>query len=81
MDLLELIRGKKVMVGAIDVATTRLKRRRKWPIRCEKRCSLSTPTSCTRQPTAAWRLSRQVANGKLRALSAGAEIIRQELGA
>jgi 5-methyltetrahydropteroyltriglutamate--homocysteine methyltransferase len=55
MDLLELIRGKKVMVGAIDVATRRLRRRKRSPVRYVKRLSLSMPISFILRPTAGWR--------------------------
>jgi len=80
MDLLELIRGKKVMVGAIDVATNSVEtpdevadtlRKALQFVDADK---LYPSTNCGMAP-----LSRQVANGKLNALSAGAEIIRREL--
>ncbi|PWD83515.1 methionine synthase [Ignatzschineria cameli] len=80
MDLIELIRGKKVMVGAIDVATNQIEtaeevaetlRRALQFVDADK---LYPSTNCGMTP-----LSRTVANGKLRALSAGAEIVRQEL--
>ena len=80
MDLIELIRGKKVMVGAIDVATDTIEtpeevadtlRRALQFVDADK---LYPATNCGMAP-----LSRRVANGKLRALSAGAEIVRQEL--
>ena len=53
----ELIRGKKVMVGAIDVATNTVETPEEVADTLRKARSLSTPTSCTRQPTAAWRPS------------------------
>lgn len=80
MDLIELIRGKKVMVGAIDVATNQIEtaeevaetlRRALQFVDADK---LYPSTNCGMTP-----LSRTVANGKLRALSAGTEIVRQEL--
>ena len=82
MDLLELIRGKKVMVGAIDVATNTVETPEEVADTLRKALQfvdadkLYPSTNCGMAP-----LSRQVANGKLRALSAGAEIIRRELGA
>ena len=82
MDLLELIRGKKVMVGAIDVATNTVETPEEVADTLRKALQfvdadkLYPSTNCGMAP-----LSRQVANGKLKALSAGAEIIRQELGA
>ena len=80
MDLIELIRGKKVMVGAIDVATNSIEtpedvantlRKALQFVDADK---LYPSTNCGMAP-----LSRQVANAKLHALSAGAEIIRKEL--
>ncbi len=80
MDLIELIRGKKVMVGAIDVATNAIEtpeqvadvlRNALEFVDADK---LYPSTNCGMAP-----LSREVARGKLRALSAGAEILRKEL--
>jgi len=80
IELLELIRGKKVMVGSIDVATntietpeevaTTLREALKY-VDADK---LYPCTNCGMTP-----LSREVARGKLHALSAGAEIVRKEL--
>ncbi len=67
LSLMELIRGKKIMVGAIDVATNAIE----TPQEVAK--NLYPSTNCGMAP-----LSRSVARGKLSALSAGAEIIRQE---
>ncbi len=80
MDLIELIRGKKVMVGAIDVATNIIEtadevantlRKALQFVDAEK---LYPSTNCGMAP-----LSREVARGKLKALSAGAEIVRREI--
>ncbi|MBF0888647.1 methionine synthase [Gluconobacter sp. LMG 1744] len=80
MDLIELIRGKKVMVGAIDVATSTVEtpedvantlRKALQFVDADK---LYPSTNCGMTP-----LSRQVATGKLNALSAGAAIVRKEL--
>lgn len=80
MDLIELIRGKKVMVGAIDVATTVIEtpeqvadtlRNALQFVDADK---LYPCTNCGMTP-----LSRQVARDKLQALSAGAAIVRQEI--
>ena len=82
MDLIELIRGKKVMIGAIDVATNRIETPKEV---AETLCKalhfvdadkLYPSTNCGMAP-----LSRQVAIGKLNALNAGAEIVRKELTA
>lgn len=80
MELLELIRGKKVMVGAIDVASNTIETPEEVANTLRKALQfvdedkLYPCTNCGMTP-----LSRQVARGKLNALSAGAEIIRREL--
>lgn len=80
MELLELVRGKKVMVGAIDVASDIIEtpeevantlRKALQFVDADKLCPC---TNCGMAP-----LSRRVARGKLNALSAGAEIVRREL--
>lgn len=82
MDLIELIRGKKVMVGAIDVATNTIETPEEVANTLRKALQfvdtdkLYPCTNCGMAP-----LSRQVATGKLKALSAGAEIVRRELSA
>lgn len=80
LELLELIRGKKVMVGAIDVASNVIETPEQVAATLRKALQfvdadkLYPCTNCGMAP-----LSRQVARGKLQALHAGAEIIRQEL--
>ncbi|HZJ96126.1 MAG TPA: methionine synthase [Thiopseudomonas sp.] len=80
IELLELIRGKKVMVGAIDVATNQIETPEDVANTLRKALEfvdadkLYPCTNCGMAP-----LSRGVARGKLNALSAGAEIIRKEL--
>jgi 5-methyltetrahydropteroyltriglutamate--homocysteine methyltransferase len=80
MDLIELIRGKKVMVGAIDVANNTIETPRdvaatlRKAIRFVDADKLYPSTNCGMAP-----LSRRVAKGKLHALAAGAEIVRKEL--
>lgn len=80
IDLLELIRGKKVMVGAIDVATNTIETPEEVADTLRKALEfvdadkLYPCTNCGMAP-----LPREVATAKLNALSAGAEIIRQEL--
>lgn len=80
IELLELLRGKKVMLGAIDVATNEIEtpeevantlRRALEFVDADK---LYPCTNCGMAP-----LSREVARGKLNALSAGAAIVRGEL--
>lgn len=80
MELLALIRGKKVMVGAIDVATNTIETPEEVANTLRKALQyvdadkLYPCTNCGMTP-----LSREVARGKLNALSAGAEIVRKEL--
>lgn len=82
IDLIELIRGKKVMVGAVDVATNTIETPEEVADTLRKALQfvdadkLYPCTNCGMAP-----LSRQVATGKLKALSAGAEIVRKELSA
>ncbi len=80
MDLLELVRGKKVMVGAIDVASDTIEtpeevaatlRKALKFVDADKLCPC---TNCGMAP-----LSRRAARDKLNSLSAGAEIVRREL--
>lgn len=79
-DLMELIRGKKVMVGAIDVATNKIETPEEVAGTLRKALefvdieNLYPCTNCGMAP-----LPRNVANDKLRALKAGTEIIKNEL--
>jgi len=80
MNLLELIRGKKVMVGTIDVASNEIETPEEVAATLRKALQfvdadkLYPCTNCGMAP-----LSHEVANGKLNALSKGAEIVRKEL--
>ncbi len=82
MDLIELIRGKKVMVGAIDVASHTIETPEEVADTLRKALKfvdvdkLYPCTNCGMAP-----LPRHVATAKLRALGAGAEIIRRKLAA
>ncbi|KXG84186.1 methionine synthase [Agrobacterium bohemicum] len=82
MDLMELIRGKKVMVGAIDVASYAIETPEEVADTLRKALQfvdadkLYPCTNCGMAP-----LPRHVATAKLRALGAGADIIRRELAA
>ncbi|MFP8966892.1 methionine synthase [Pokkaliibacter sp. CJK22405] len=82
IELLELIRGKKVMVGAIDVATDTIETPEEVAATLREALKyvdadkLIPCTNCGMAP-----LSRDVARGKLNALRAGAEIVRKELSA
>ena len=81
LELMELIRGKKVMVGAIDVATNTIETPEEVAQTLHKALefvaieNLYPSTNCGMAP-----LSREVARGKLSALSAGAALVRNELG-
>jgi len=82
LDLMELIRGKKVMVGAIDVATPTIETPEevadtlRAALQFVDADNLYPSTNCGMAP-----LPRNVARGKLAALAAGAEIVRRELSA
>lgn len=80
MELIELIRGKKVMLGAIDVASTTIETPEEVADTIRKALAyvdagdFVPSTNCGMAP-----LPRDVALGKLAALSAGARIVRDEL--
>ncbi|MCS5724056.1 methionine synthase [Herbiconiux sp. CPCC 203407] len=82
IDLIELIRGKKVMVGAIDVATTDIETPAQVADTLRQALQFVDPenlypsTNCGMAP-----LPRSVARGKLAALGAGAALLRAELQA
>ena len=82
IELLSLIRGKKVMVGAIDVATNTIETPEevantlREALRYVDADKLYPSTNCGLAP-----LAREVARGKLAALAKGAEIVRKELEA
>ena len=80
MALIEMLRGKRVMVGAIDVASETVEtpeavaatlRQALQFVDADKLCPC---TNCGMAP-----LSRTLARAKLEALSAGAAIVRNEL--
>lgn len=80
IDLIELIRGKKVMLGAIDVASETIESPEEVADTLRKALEfvdadkLIPSTNCGMAP-----LPRHVARGKLGALSAGADLLRAEL--
>lgn len=81
MDLIELLRGKDVLVGAIDVATNTVETPEQVADVLRRALKFVKPehlygcTNCGMVP-----LSRAVANAKLQALVAGAAIVSKELG-
>ena len=80
IELLELVRGKKIMVGAIDVATHTIETPEevantlREALKYVDADKLYPCTNCGMAP-----LPRDIANGKLNALSKGAELVRNEL--
>jgi 5-methyltetrahydropteroyltriglutamate--homocysteine methyltransferase len=81
MELIGLLQGKDVLVGAIDVATHHIETPEEVAATIRKALAYVTPeqlypcTNCGMVP-----LTREVAVGKLRALAAGAAMVRKELG-
>ncbi|MGF1771353.1 methionine synthase [Vibrio wakamikoensis] len=79
-EVLELLKGKKVMVGAIDVATNNIETPEEVAATIREALKyvdadkLLPCTNCGMAP-----LSRDVARNKLQALAAGAEIVLKEL--
>jgi len=82
IDLIELIRGKRVMLGAIDVASDTIETPEevagtlRAALRFVDADKLIPSTNCGMAP-----MSRDVAQGKLRALGAGTDLLRAELAA
>lgn len=80
MELIELLKGKDVMVGAIDVATDKIETPAEVAKILRKALKYVAPdklypcTNCGMVP-----LPRDVALGKMKALAAGAAIVREEL--
>ncbi|WP_039037331.1 methionine synthase [Pseudoalteromonas sp. ECSMB14103] len=80
IELLELVRGKKIMVGAIDVATNTIEppeevaKTLREALKYVDADKLYPCTNCGMAP-----LPRDIANGKLNALSKGAELVRNEI--
>ena len=82
LSLLGLLQGKDVLVGVIDVATDRVETPEEVAATIREAMAFVPPerlypcTNCGMVP-----LARSVARGKLRALTAGAALVRKELGA
>jgi 5-methyltetrahydropteroyltriglutamate--homocysteine methyltransferase len=82
IEILELVRGKKIMVGAIDVTAESIETPEEVAstlrdaLKYVDADKLYPCTNCGMAP-----LSRAIARGKLHALVAGAEIVRRELSA
>jgi len=80
MSLLSLLKGKEIMVGAIDVATQEIESAEdvantlRQALKYVDADKLIACTNCGMAP-----MNQEIANKKLSALSAGARIVRQEL--
>ena len=80
IELIGLLKGKDVMVGAIDVASDVIETPEQVAATIRKALAFVAPeklfpcTNCGMVP-----LEREVARGKLRALAAGAALVRREL--
>ena len=81
MSLIGLLGNKDVLVGAIDVATNEVESPEDVAAVIREAMSYTTPerifpcTNCGMVP-----MPRDIAFKKLRALSAGAELVRREVG-
>jgi 5-methyltetrahydropteroyltriglutamate--homocysteine methyltransferase len=81
MSVLRLLKDKEVLVGAIDVASVNIETPEKVASTLRAAMEFVDPeriiacTNCGMAP-----LPRHVAEGKLKALGAGAELLRKELG-
>ena len=81
IELIGLLKGKDVLVGSIDVASEKVETPEEVAATIRKALEYVAPeklypcTNCGMVP-----LAREVAAGKLRALGAGAAIVRKELG-
>ncbi len=80
LEVLALLKGKKIMVGAVDVANTAIETPEdvaatlREALKYVDADKLYPCTNCGMAP-----LAREVARGKLKALAAGAAIVRAEL--
>ncbi len=80
LELLALLRGKDVLVGAVDVASDAVETPEEVAAVIRRALAFVPPerlypcTNCGMVP-----LAREIAQGKLRALTAGAAIVRKEL--
>ncbi len=81
LELIELLKGKDVLVGVIDVTTDQIETPEEVATTIREALKYVAPenlqpcTNCGMVP-----LTREVALGKLKALAAGTTLVRQELG-
>ena len=82
LNLLSLLAGKDVLLGAIDVASDKIETPEQVASVIRSAMAflpaerIQPCTNCGMAP-----LDRRIANGKLAALAAGAALVRKELGA
>jgi 5-methyltetrahydropteroyltriglutamate--homocysteine methyltransferase len=82
MELIELLKGKDLLIGAIDVTTDRIETPAEVAATIRKALAYARPekifpcTNCGMVP-----LARKVARAKLKALAEGAAVVRKELAA
>ena len=80
IELLRLLEGKEVLLGAIDVASERIETPEEVAAVLRRALAFVAPerlvacTNCGMAP-----LDRAIANAKLQALGAGAALLRKEL--
>jgi 5-methyltetrahydropteroyltriglutamate--homocysteine methyltransferase len=81
MNLIELLRGKKILVGAIDVASKKIETPEQVADILREATKYAEPQNilgCTNCGLVTF--SQEIANAKMQALALGAKILNQELG-
>jgi 5-methyltetrahydropteroyltriglutamate--homocysteine methyltransferase len=81
MNLIELLRGKKILVGAIDVASKKVETPEQVADILREATKYAEPQNilgCTNCGLITF--SKEIANAKMQALALGAKILNQELG-
>ena len=81
MDLIELLKGKKILVGAIDVASKKVETPQQVADILRQATKYAEPKNilgCTNCGLVTF--SKEIANAKMQALVLGAKILNQELG-
>ena len=80
LELIGLLEGKDVLVGAIDVATDRVETPKRWRVSSARRSDSCPPTVCCPAPTAAWcRWPGTWPGASFAPLGAGTALVRREL--
>ena len=81
MDLIELLKGKKILVGAIDVATKKIETPEQVANILRNATKFAEPRNilgCTNCGLVTF--SQEVANAKMKSLALGAQIVNNEFG-